>query len=60
MLTESYMTNLGIPKWRSLYCKGAQPMTVKGIFFGREIVLQNAPSCGRALIEMFCYETVKK
>ena len=54
------MKKLGIQNGGILYCRGAQPTTVKGIFCGREIVLQNSRSCGRALIKMFCCVTFKK
>ena len=54
------MKKLEIQNGGNLYCRGAQPTTVKGIFCGREIVLQNSHSCGRALIKMFCCVTVKK
>ena len=58
--TESYMTKFGDTKMGIPLLQGCTTYKRKRNFCGREIVLQNAGSCGRALIKMFCYVTVKK
>ena len=59
-ITERYMMKVGLQNGENLYCRNAQRTALKGIFCGRDIVLQNKRYGGRVLIKMFCYVTVKK